>query len=529
MNRGLAITVPVLIAAGMLISPSTFAKKKADLQFAPETVEKSGPPSKAMQKALKLYERRDYYSASIELHRVIDGNTGDSAANKQRAEFWMGKTLFHLRFYSASLSYFDRIVENGDGHRYYNATLKWLASLSRKLPESAGILEKIGKYSRKQLEQPALSRVRDELFYLLGRYHYSQGAFKDAIGLFSAVPRSSSFFARAKFMEGITYVRLYQAKPAAGAFKDLLRIAQQAPDTKEIKQFEELATLSLARVFYSVRQYDLSVKYYEQIPRTSSHWLPALFETSWAEFMRNNFSKALGNIHTLNAPYFENMFFPESLILKAVIYFKNCLYERSEAAIAEFNGQYPALRRELLSVLKRYKDQGEFYGYALKIQRESAGLSEPAGRLARSALSDQTLRKSFRYVDELDRELKQVEAADQTWKTTAIAGVILQDLTLQKSLAENAAGDLAQRRIKRVVDEINELRKQAIRVEYEIINGKKNKLEASLRNEQVVPANTREGQRIEPNDEQHYWPFTGEYWRDELGYYRFRISSKCSR
>ena len=41
-------------------------------------------------------------------------------------------------------------------------------------------------------------------------------------------------------------------------------------------------------------------------------------------------SKALGNIQTLNAPYFENQFFPESVLLKAVIYFKYCLYDQAE-------------------------------------------------------------------------------------------------------------------------------------------------------------------------------------------------------
>jgi hypothetical protein len=25
------------------------------------------------------------------------------------------------------------------------------------------------------------------------------------------------------------------------------------------------------------------------------------------------------------------------------------------------------------------------------------------------------------------------------------------------------------------------------------------------------------------------WPFTGEYWKDELGYYRVRIVNKCAK
>jgi len=516
----------------LLLAPSAvLAQQKggADFTFQPETVEKSGPPSKTLQKALKLYETRDYYSASIELHKVIEGETGDSEANQQRAEFWMGKTLYHLGFYSASLSYFDRIVQKGDAHRYYAATLKWLASLSRQLPESAGILKKIGKYQRAQLEQPALEKVRDELYYLLGRWNYSQGNFKEAIALFASVPTTSDFFARAKFMEGITHVRMYKGRPAAEAFKSLLRQAREAPATKEIKQFEELAVLSLARVFYSTQQFDLSIKYYDLIPQESPHWLASLFESSWSHFLRNNFSKALGNIHTLNAPYFEDQFFPESLILRAVIYFQNCLYDRSSEAIKEFNAKYPPLKSQIDTVVGQYKDPTEFYEYALKIKNNTAGLSEEIGRLARAALSDKTLNKTFEYVDELDRELKQVQGADPAWKATAIAGVVLQDLTLQKSLAQNEAGQLAQQRLQRVSKEIQELIKQAIKVEYETINGQKNQLEASLRNEQVVPANVANQTNIVPDDEHLFWPFDGQYWKDELGSYRFKIRSVCGR
>jgi tetratricopeptide (TPR) repeat protein len=527
MNR---CTSFLVVFAFILAPASVVAQQKGgDFVFQPETVEKSGPPSKTLQKALKLYESRDYYSASIELHKVIEGETGDSPANRQRAEFWMGKTLYHLGFYSASLSYFDRIVQKGDAHRYYNATLKWLASLSRQLPESAGILKKIGKYQRAQLEQPALEKVRDELYYLLGRWHYSQGNFKDAISLFGSVPITSDFFAKAKFMEGITHVRMYKGRPASEAFKVLLRQAREAPSTKDISRFEELAILSLARVFYSTRQFDLSVKYYDQLPQESPHWLASLFESSWANFQRNNFSKALGNIHTLNAPYFENQFFPESLILRAVIYFNNCLYDRSAEAISEFNSKYPPLKGQMDAILRQYKDPTEFYEYTLKIKNSTAGLSEEVGRLARSALGDKTLVKTFDYVEELDRELKQVQGADPAWKATAIAGVVLQDLTLQKSLAQNEAGQVAQRRIKRVSKEIQELIKQAIKVEYETINGQKNKLEASLRNEQVVPANVADQTNIQPDDEHLFWPFDGQYWKDELGYYRFKIRSQCSR
>ena len=102
----------------------------------------------------------------------------------------------------------------------------------------------------------------------------------------------------------------------------------------------------MARVFYSTQQFDTSIKYFEKLDQDSPDWAESLFEASWAYFMKTNNSKALGNIHTLNAPYFENEFFPESVLLKAVIYFKYCLYDHALEAIAEYNDKYRPLREE---------------------------------------------------------------------------------------------------------------------------------------------------------------------------------------
>ena len=172
-----------ILLTGLLILSGSVASAKKKKQPAPEAGEAQpegeapvgDQPSKVLERAFKLYDGEDYYSASIELNKVVEGESGDSEPNKQKAEFWMGKALYNMKYYSASLSYFDRIVQKGPSHAYYNATLKWLASLSRQLPDSTGILEKIGKYNRAELDQPALEKVRDELYFLLGKFYYQKG------------------------------------------------------------------------------------------------------------------------------------------------------------------------------------------------------------------------------------------------------------------------------------------------------------------------------------------------------------------
>ncbi|HEY4175375.1 MAG TPA: hypothetical protein VGM90_01015, partial [Kofleriaceae bacterium] len=276
--------------------------KSGDMEFEPESAA-STPPSKTLERAIKLYDKKDFFSASIELKKVLDGESGDDAKNKQRAEFFMGKTLYQMGFYAGSLAYFDKIVQAGDAHTYHGATLKWLAALSRVLPETSGILDKIGTYDPKSLDDSSLASVKDELLFLLGRHFYRKGGdgdFEKATALFQQVSRNSEFFIKAKFFEGVTDVRTNQGKPAVEAFKDILIIGQEKPKqyrADDIADYNELARLQMARVFYSTQQFDTSIKYFEKLDQNSADWAESLFEASWAYFMKTLNSKALGNIH----------------------------------------------------------------------------------------------------------------------------------------------------------------------------------------------------------------------------------------
>ncbi|MBX3158595.1 MAG: hypothetical protein KF773_21690 [Deltaproteobacteria bacterium] len=506
--------------------------KSKDVEMEPESASGT-PPSKTLERAIKLYDKKDFFSASIELKKVIDKESGDDAKNIQRAEFFMGKTLYQIGFYAGSLAYFDRIVQTGDTHTYHGAALKWLAALSRVLPETSGILEKIGTYDAAALEDPTLASVKNELYFLLGRHYYrrgQEGDFDKAIQLFQKVSREDEFFVKSKFFEGVTYVRKFEGKPAVDAFKEILIIGQEKPKQyrpDDIANYNELAQLQLARVFYSTQQFDTSIKYFEKLDQNSLDWAESLFEASWAYFMKTLNSKALGNIHTLNAPYFENQFFPESMLLKSVIYFKYCLYDQAEEAIQDYNDKYSSLRQNLEDLVKKYDDNAEFYEYVKKVKLNKAGLDPTTQRLVMSVLNDKTLLKTFAWVDELNNELVMLQKSDKAWQTTQVAAEVLQELTVQQSVAAADAGKVARDRVSRLADELGALSRDGTKIQFEILNAKADKL-----SQEAMKVRVAAGSKEEPiivDDEHFQWKFNGEYWKDELGYYRFRIRSRCPK
>jgi tetratricopeptide (TPR) repeat protein len=494
-----------------------------------------GGGSQALERGDRFYSRNDYYMASIEYNKIIE-EAGSDEQGRQAAEFKMGKALYKMRFYSAALSYFDRIVQKGNSHPHFNETLQWLASLTRDIPDSAGVLEKIGKYDRSELENPQLQSVRDELLFLLGKFNYTKNKFKEAVELFQMVNPKSPFYVQAKLFEGATYVRDYKAKPAVEAFKEVLRVAEESSDPK-VRPFQDLANLSLARVFYSTKQFVLATKYFDRVSPESADWPNSLFESSWANFMlqQQGYSKALGNIHTLRAPFFEFFIKPESaaeaLTVKATIYFYNCLFDRATDATDEFLESVPAVKDGLQQVLKENTDNAQFFDIAMKIRSGRSKLPPMVERAARAVLSDQSLAKRFEYVRELDKELAQHDKADPSWKTTAVANNVFSDIGVNRALMVNETGEMARKRVERLVNEFTQLHTRVIKIQFEILEGEKKQAEEDVRNE--TPKDRREKEKeltiINVDDEHQYWPFTGEYWRDELGYYRYRLKNKCGR
>lgn len=509
-------------------------KKKAEADTAAAGSGEQGSP--VLERALKLYDAKEYQGASIELFKVVEGETADTDANKKKAEFFMGKTLYNMKFLSASLTFFDRIVEAGPTHPFYGETLKWLASLAQGLSDSTAVIDRIGKYDRKELDQPAIESVRDQLYFLLGRSFYRKREFDQAVSLFRAVPKNSKYYVKAKLFEGATFVQEYKGKEAAEAFKEVLRVSEES-DNPELKPYEELANLSLARTFYSTGQYQLAAKYYDKVSPESYDWANSLFEASWANFMLKTagYPKALGNIHTLQAPYFENFVKPESvaeaLTVRATIYFYNCLYDRAADAIVDFNRRVPPLAQDLNKMLQGTQDNTEFFELAVKIQKGKSGLPKNVERAAKAVLSDLSLERRFQYVEQLEGEMKRFDDSEAAWKSTAIANAVYTDLTLQKSLTTNEAGDLARQRITRLVSELAQLIKRVIKIEYEILQGEKGTLQQEIVTEQQANKvnRSKEVGNVRVDDEHLFWPFTGEYWRDELGYYRVRLMNRCAR
>jgi tetratricopeptide (TPR) repeat protein len=547
-------TAPTTASTGTAVAPGgTPAGTGKVVDNTPTPV--AGQPSDAAAQAKKLYESEKWWDAAQALYRVYSGETGDDLGNQQIAQFNFAKTLYKLKFYQGAYKIFIDISERPN-HLKFKETLLWLAKLATDLPEPADIIERVGHYSDEAIAQfnnKEQSELYWQLNYLLGRFKYRQGGdlYQEALAAFQKVDRRSKYYIPAQFFSGITYVQLRQSKPAVQAFQRILGAIEDGDveGVEDETRMRDLAYLSMARTFYSASvklddatgsptvdgtRLSAAVKYWNKVESGSEYWLDALFEESWAYFMAGDYAHALGNIHTIQSPYFPNSDYPEADVLKAYIYFVNCQYDDAAIIVAQFHQRYDPIKEELTKILERFKQTGdtdngeEFFKFLKDVKEGKANLGPKVKPIVENALSDRQLLRNLEYVRVLDDESRKLKRAPGAFRDSKAGDFEKDALADARKFAVNQTGDLARARYKRNLSELNEDFRNAQKILIDITSGQRSAIEQAAAGAREREA-LNEVNVVKPDDEHVIWPFKGEYWRDELGFYRQTIVSKCGR
>ena len=529
----------VLLAAATFALPVLAHAQDGGMTFGTEEAEKGAPkknPDSAAAKFLdegkKLYGKEKFAQASLLFFKVLAQKDVSAEAYYPEAQYQLGKALFRMGLYQGALSYFGKIVEAGDSHPYFLPTLRGLVLLTDVIPQDPLLLQRLAAY-KDYFPKDVPEKYRDRFAYLVGRYLYTQLEVEPALKMLDSVTPRSPDYARARYIAGVTHVANYDAQPAVAAFKEVLRYLTSKQEDGYLKPAEDkllqLTELAMARVFYSTGQYDTSVKYYGRIPRKSSRWPTALFESSWAYFQLDLYNKALGNLHSLNSPFFRHAYFPEGQILSAVIFFYNCKYDRVRYALNEFSFEYDPLKQEIEAILEERGEDPDAMFEWLKKQREE-GVADPyLQQVVNTALDDLQIRRKLKLIDSINAEMKKIDSMPSQWKDSDLGSSLVGDLNLALSFAQSDAGDMTAQRLQRIDRQLEDLGLEKDKILFEVTRGEKGQIESDLRSEMDVEADVTDAPDIDVSDEELYWTFDGEYWRDELGYYLFNINSECKR
>jgi len=235
---------------------------------------------------------------------------------------------------------------------------------------------------------------------------------------------------------------------------------------------------------------------------------------------------------TLSSPFFVDEYFPEAFILKAVVYYENCRYRESNGILEDFERVYLPVHDELTSMLKKEMDGAAYYNVLADIQKKNkAALKSNTDvileRILRLALTDKDLKTTNDSILELEAEIASLEHHPDRFKYSNLAKNLLEELKKQRETLVKKAGIMAKGKLEFELGELKKLLANGLRIKFETTTKEKEFLEEQLRAGGQAEVIRKYKYSVAVADDQLYWPYEGEYWRDELGTYQYTLTKGC--
>jgi tetratricopeptide (TPR) repeat protein len=499
-----------------------------------------------MDAAISLFKRDSFEQASLSFFDMSQDPAMASLAVE--ADYWLGKSLYKLGMYHSSLQMFSKVLARGPATKFFKSSLEWLFFIARKTVNETVVLDEIARYSNYEFPE----RFRNEFRYLLARYNLVRAkaldeaeqtgeaskSFEEVKRLALMIPKGDPFYPRAKYLEGLAYFRDGKLETALETMKEVVRVTRQAEgpmtaEARQTKNLRELAFMQLARTHYGAKQNRAAIFYMQKIERGGVQWLESLFEASWAHYRIGQYEQALGNLITLSSPFFRDEYFPEAMILKAVVYFENCRYREALTIHEDFENIYGPVQRQLEVLLSKNMEAIEYFNVLDEVRKKNKagqklkGTDEILERILNLALTDTDLKKNVDSITELENEMDAIGLKGDTFKYSNLSKKIMEQLKVQRVSLIGKAGLMAKAKLDFELTQLKTLYANGLRIKFETTSKEKDFLEQMLQagGQQSVVKNYRYSVAV--SDDQLYWPYVGEYWRDELGTYQYTLTKGC--
>ena len=530
--------------------PSTRRERAAQgLTLTPIDKAASAAAKARLDAAKRLLDERATETAALALDQIL--REPALADVHDEARYQRAKALARLGLRHSALASFDDILDRGTaGSRFYQSSMEWLFHVGRGLANEQPLMSRVARHAGQGIP-PA---YEDRVSYLLAKYEFERGRAladagrtseaKEAWGearrlagkvrverTGAASPKDApadadtvDVFGRARFLEGLLLYAQGDDQGATEAFKEVVRLTNPKRAATADADLRELAFLQLARIHYQNRQNRYAIFYYGKMPWGGERWLEGLWEASWAHYRIGDYEKALGNLLTLNSPYFADEYFPESFVLKAIVYYENCRYPEARRVLEQFAGTYEPVYDELVRITAGQRTPDAYY----QLVRESGQRSGAARKILKVAYSDQNVRRLAESIGEMERE-SDVGIAERRpeFKDSALGKELTARLRTERAALVNEAGARARAKLEYERDQLRQLLAQALRIQIEVSRKEREALEGSLAKGSQVEVVRDLKYSHAVSDEHLYWPYEGEFWRDELGTYSYTLTKGC--
>jgi len=488
-------------------------------------VEAGGSPP-AVESLVQAYRNKKYVSASEGFYRLLEDNT--YPAHKTRIEYYLAKSLYDMQMFHGAQHYFIQVVKKGPKNPYFKYALPRLVAIAEHTGNDYELLRIVNKIPPEAFPRQA----KNHLFYLMGRKAYEDEDLSESSRHFQQISAKSELYMRARYFDGIINNERGKLKSAVMAFRDVMQAEPALTDARradEVDDLKDLALINVARIYFGLQRFDSANNYYGMVARDSAYWPESLFERAWTNFHMQDLNTTHGLLLTVQSPYFaEDEFIPEVIVLRALTFFNLCEFNEVERLLLDFENDYKPMQNEIKAFLDKYKSEEArklhdqaFDEYFLAAH----GSSTLHKSLFLKVLRNRDLAALVSHMDSMDEEILEMDAQRGSWSTTVGEG-LKKVIAKDRQRYKRKAGLILLRELRDEYASLSDLIVQSEIIRFEVVDAQRVDYEFKMQNPDVDAVEEAPIDFANSRDV-IYWPFNGEFWADELGYYKYAEHGSC--
>ena len=482
-----------------------------------------------IKQAVKLLRSKKPLTATLMLYEMKeDGSYPDQ---ETKIDYYLARGFADLEMYHAAQYHYLQVVKKGVDNPYFSYALPNLVKIARYTGDDTELLRIVSQIPPESYPRGA----KNQLYYLTGLRYYGKEELNKARQYFGEVSSKSDLYLRSKYFEGVIYNQQGKLKSAVRSFRDVYReeveVYNDARELKEVEQLKDLSLINIARIYYGLQRFDESTKYYDLVSHESIYWPQSLFENAWSNFMQNNLNETLGQLLTVKSPfYLDNEFVPEATVLRALTFFNLCKYDEVEKILLTFEKNHRPIQEELRDFVQQYATEegkqlaDQAWDHYFTGQRNDSTLI-PKSAFDR-VLRNKDLQGIVRHLEVMDEEEALIDEQKSRWNES-VGTYLKKVLEADRERYKRRAGRLMLAEMARTANYLSDLLTQSEIIRFEVVDAQRVDYQYKAQTMDLSGGLADKEIDFATSVEYVYWPFNGEFWKDELGYYVYTEQSDC--
>lgn len=447
---------------------------------------------------------------------------------RMKAKYYLGLALYRLKFKQIAAFPFVDVVRQGNAVQK-KKSLDYLLSIADGLDEKSLLTYSLNQVSVNELTEVTKSVVYNrfaEMQMEKGQYDKAIASLQNSLGQQSGDPY-------ALYLMGTIYLKLKQPDKAIPFFQQLTEkyVGRSTRD----RQWG-MAQMGLARAFYQAHKWPEAAEVYRRLPKNNPAYRESLMELSWALVRQGKFRSSLSPLQTLHTPFYADFFDPESMMLHGIILLFVCHYDEINPVFTSFDQNYVPAFAKIKEWFQGARTDQDYLHELISAQKTLENMrADTAGEdknalpffVMRTILDESDVKSGLRYLKKVVNERKRFNRVFA--RSPGLLNYGNKVIDGRRRATENQLASETREHLIQKSKDFVAFSTQMDFLKYETLNGQREKLKAKVAtgDPQSDKIDSELSRDFYIQNGYMYYPFQGEYWRDELGNYQYVGVNSC--